>query len=60
MESQTTNRILQQVESDAISPSLKRSISFKVIPSVTQGDDQVAKQDADNDEDQGHAMGNVQ
>jgi len=27
---------------------------------VTQGDDQVAKQDADNDENQGQAMGNVQ
>jgi len=27
---------------------------------VTQGDDHVAEQDADNDEDQGHAMGNVQ
>ena len=27
---------------------------------MTQGDDQVAEQDADNDEDQGQAMGNVQ
>jgi len=26
---------------------------------VTQGDDQVAEHDADNDEDQGQAMGNV-
>ena len=60
VESQTTNKILQQVESDATSPSLKRLVSFEVIPSVTQGDDQVAEQDVDNDEDQGHAMGNVQ
>ena len=48
---QTTNRILQQVESDAISPSLERSVSFEVTPSVTQGDDQVSEQNADNDED---------
>jgi len=27
---------------------------------MTQGDDQVAEHDADNDEDQGQAMGNVQ
>jgi len=27
---------------------------------VTQGDDHVAKQDADNDEDKGQAMDNVQ
>ena len=42
VESQTTNRILQQVESDATSPSLERSLSFQVIPSVRQKDDQVA------------------
>jgi len=41
------------VESDATSPYLERSVSFEVIPSVTQRDDQVAEQDADNDEDQG-------
>ena len=32
MESQTVNRILQQVETDVTSPSLKRSISFEVTP----------------------------
>jgi len=48
------------VESDATSLSLERSVSFEVIPSVTQGDDQVAEQDAYNDEDQGQTMGNVQ
>jgi len=39
------------VESDATSPSLERSVSFEVTPSVTQGDDQVSEQNADNDED---------
>ena len=56
----TANRILQQVESDATSPSLERSVSFEVTPSVIQGDDQVAKQDVDSDEDQGQTMSNVQ
>jgi len=61
VESQTmTDRILQQVESDTTSPSLYRSISFEVILSVTQGGDQVAEQDADNDEeDQVHVMADV-
>ena len=44
-----TNRILQQVESDATLPSLDRSVSFEIIPSVTQGGDQVADHDADDD-----------
>ena len=35
VESQTANRILQQLESNATSPSLERSVSFKVTPSVT-------------------------
>jgi len=48
------------VKSDATSSSLERSVSFEVIPSVTQGDDQVAEQDDDNDEDQGQSMANVQ
>ena len=39
IESQTANRILQQVESDATLPSKERSVSFEVTPSVTQGDD---------------------
>ena len=61
VESQTTDMMLQQVESDATSSSLGRSVSFEVIPSVTQGGDQVAEHDADNDdEDQGHAMRDVQ
>ena len=45
VESKTTNMILQQVESDTTSLSLNRSVSFKVISSVTQGGDQVAEHD---------------
>ena len=48
VESQIANRILQQVKSDVTSLSLERSVSFEVIPLVTQGDDQVAEQDADD------------
>ena len=51
VESQTTNMILQQVESDVTSPSLNRSVSLEIIPVVTQGGDHVADQDVD-DEDQ--------
>jgi len=51
---------LQQVEIDVTSPSLEISVSFKVIPLVSQGDDQVTEYDADNDEDQGQVMGKVQ
>jgi len=50
VESQTANRILQKVESDAISSSLEISVSFEVTPSVIQGDDQVTEQDVNNDE----------
>ena len=62
VESQTTNMILQHVESDAISPPLDRSVSFEVIPSNTQGGDQVAEHDTDDDddEDQGQAIDDVQ
>jgi len=60
VESQMTDRILQQVESDVTSPSLERSVSFEIIPSVTQGGDQVAEQNVDDDEDQGHTMGDIQ
>jgi len=39
---------------------LLHRVSFHVIPSVTQENDQVAKQDADNDENQEQTMDNVQ
>ena len=51
VEIEKTKEISQQVESDATSLSLERSVSFEVTPSMTQGDDQVAEQDADSDED---------
>jgi len=55
-----TDRILQQVSSDATIPSLDRSVSFEIIPVVTQNGNHIADQDADDDEDQGHAIGDVQ
>ena len=59
VESEKTKGTSQQVESDATSPSLKRSVSLEIIPAVTQGD-YITDQDTDNVEDQGHAMGDVQ
>ena len=50
VEIEKTKGISQQVESDATSLSLKRSVSFEIIPAVTQGDDHVADQDAADDE----------
>ena len=52
-------RISQQIESDASSTSLERSVSLEIIPTVTQGSDHVADQDTDDDEDQGQVMGDV-
>ena len=37
----------------------ERSVLFEIIPTVTQDSDHVAEQDADDDEDQGHVMGDV-
>ena len=48
------------MEIDVTSPSLEISVSFKVIPLVSEGDDQVTEHDADNVEDQGQGMGKVQ
>ena len=59
VETERTKEVSQQVESDATSPSLERLVSLEIIPKVTQGSDQVAEQDADDDEDQGHIMGDV-
>ena len=60
VENEKTEGILQQVESDATLPFLERSVSLKIIPALTQGDDHVAGQDADDDENQGQAMSDVQ
>ena len=51
VERKTTDRISQQVESEATSLSLEKSVSFEIIPTVTQGDDHIADQYADDDED---------
>ena len=60
VEIEKTKGISHQVESDATLPSLKRSVSLEIIPTVTQGNDHVAEQDAaDDDEDQGQAMGDI-
>jgi len=42
VETQTIDRILQQVKSDATSSSLDISVSFEDLPLVTQDSDQVA------------------
>jgi len=53
MQSKKTEGRSQQVESNDTSPSLERSVSLEIIPTVTQGGDHVADQDVDDDEDQG-------
>jgi len=55
-----TNRISQQVESDAPPLSPDISVSFEITPEVIQGDDYLADKDADNYEIQGQVMSNVQ
>ena len=42
VEFEKSKRISQQVESDATSPSLEKSVSLKIIPTVTLGSDHVA------------------
>jgi len=59
VEIEMTKEVSQQVESDATSPSLERTVSLEIIPTVTLGSNQIAEQDADNDEDQGQLMGDV-
>ena len=53
VEIEKIKEISQQVESDATSPSLERSVSLEIIPTVTHGGDHVADQNVDDDEDQG-------
>ena len=59
MESEKTNRISQQVESESTPPSPDSSMSFEITPKVIQDDDHVADKGADDDEDQGQVMGDV-
>jgi len=54
-----TKGVSHQVKSDATSPSLEKSESLEIIPTVTQGSDHLAEQDADDDKDQGQGMGDV-
>ena len=51
VEIEKTKEVSQQVESDATSPSLERPASSEIIPTVTQGSDQISEQDAEDDED---------
>ena len=59
VEIERTKEVSQRVKSDATSPFLEKSVSLEIIPTVTQDSDQVAEQDADDDEDQGQIMGDV-
>jgi len=59
VESEKTKRISQQVESDAISPSLERLKLLEIIPAVIKCGDHVTDQDIDDNENQGHVMDNV-
>ena len=60
MESEKTNKISQHVENDAILPSSDRTMSFKITSEVTQDGDHVADMNADDDEDQGQVMSDIQ
>ena len=56
---ENTKEVSQQVESDATSPSLERKVSLEIIPMMTQGNDHVAEQAAEDDEDPGQIMGDI-
>jgi len=60
VESEKTSRISQQVESDATLPSLDRIVSLEITPEVTRVGDHIANHDAQNGEDQGQAISDVQ
>jgi len=60
VESEKTDMISQQVESEATPPSPDSSVSFEIILEVTQGENHVTDEDADDDKDQEHVMGDVQ
>ena len=59
MKIKKTKGISEQVVSDATSPSLERSVSLEIIPTMTHDSDHVADQDTDDDEDQGEVIGDV-
>jgi len=47
VETTKTKELLQQVETDAHPPSLKESVSVRIIPEVTQGSDRAVEEDAE-------------
>jgi len=51
VKSEKTNRMPQQIKSDATPLSPDRTISFEITFEVTHGDDYVANIDIDDDED---------
>jgi len=60
VDSEKTEGISQQVKSDAISPSLEKSVSLEIIPAMTQSGDHVADQDVADYKDRGQVIGDVQ
>ena len=60
VENENTNRISQQVESDATPSSPDSLVLLKITLNVIEGDDHVADEDAYDDEDQGPVMDDVQ
>jgi len=59
VESEKTSRISQQVESNSTPTPLDTTVSFEIIPKMTQGGVHVADEDADNDKDQRLIIGDV-
>jgi len=60
VKSEKASRISQQLESNATPPPPDRTISFEITLEVTQGGGHVANHFADDDEDQGQVMSDVQ
>ena len=59
VETSKTKDVSQQVENDANPLSLESSASVRIIPRVTQGNDQAVEEDAEVEEGQEQVMGNV-
>jgi len=51
VESEKIKRIPQQIENNATPPSIDSSVSFEITPEMTQGDDHIADEDADDVKD---------
>jgi len=59
VETSKTKDVSQQVKNDANPLSLESSASVRIIPRVTQGNDQADEVDADDEEGQEQVMGDV-